>query len=218
MLIRSCTAEPKTADAQFTIGADSHLAIDQEGAMVHADAKHDALERVVTSEEHWEGKPTEEESRTLRKVAGKVNWQVYILCFVEFCERGSYYSSTGVISNYVNRKLPVGGNGWGAPPRGTQQTAGALGKGTSVASAVSQSFKLLVYALPVFFGWVADTYTGRYTQIVWGIYVCGFAHVLMIVSGAKSLLANGQAIIPFLLSLYILSIGAGKLSFLVQVD
>jgi hypothetical protein len=32
----------------------------------------------------------------------------------------------------------------------------------------------------------------------------------MIVSGAKSLLANGTAIIPFLLSLYILAIGAGK--------
>ncbi len=45
------------------------------------------------------------------------------------------------------RPLPVGGNGAGAPPRGTQQTAGALGKGTVVAAAVTSSFGFLVYAL-----------------------------------------------------------------------
>jgi len=139
-----------------------------------------------------------------------MNWQIYILCFVEFCERGSYYSSTGVISNFVNRKLPEGGNGYGAPPRGTQQTAGALGLGTVKATAVSQSFKMLVYCLPVVFGYLADTYTGRYNQIVWGVWVCGIAHVLMIASGSKSLLESGNAAAPFMISLYILAIGAGK--------
>lgn len=33
------------------------------------------------------------------------------------------------------------------PPKGTQQTAGALGKGTVVAAAVTSSFGFLVYAL-----------------------------------------------------------------------
>jgi hypothetical protein len=37
----------------------------------------------------------------------------------------------------------VGGNGYGAPPKGTQQTAGALGLGTVKATAVSQSFKMV---------------------------------------------------------------------------
>ena len=143
-------------------------------------------------------------------MAGKLPVTAYILCFVEFCERGSYYSATAVISNFVNRKLPAGGNGYGAPPRGTQQTAGALGLGTVKATAVSQSFKMLVYCLPVLFGYIADTYTGRYKLIVWGVWVCGIAHVLMIASGAPHLLSAGTAAAPFMISLYILAIGAGK--------
>ena len=108
--------------------------------------------------------------------------------------------------------MPVFGNGWGAPARGTQQTAGALGLGTQKATAVSQSFSMLAYSLPLFFGWVADTKTGRFKMICWGVVVCGVAHVLMVASGAKGLLANGNAKIPFLISVYVLAIGAGKKS------
>lgn len=129
---------------------------------------------------------------------------------MEFCERGSYYSATAVISNFVNRKLPTGGNGYGAPARGTQQTAGALGWGTVKATAVSQSFKMLVYCLPIIFGYIADKHTGRYKLIVWGVWVCGIAHVLMVGSGAPHLLAAGTAAAPFIISLYVLAIGAGK--------
>jgi dipeptide/tripeptide permease len=138
--------------------------------MVHADAKAESINEAI--EHDYEGKPTDGELSTLRRIAGKIPINAYILCFVEFCEQASYYSCTGVISNFVNRKLPTGGNGYGAPPRGTQQTAGALGLGTVKATAVSQSFKMLVYCLPVVFRYVADTYTGRFKLIYWGIAVC----------------------------------------------
>jgi len=36
--------------------------------------------------------------------------------------------------NYIQQPLPVGGNGAGAPPKGTQETAGALGLGLQTAS------------------------------------------------------------------------------------
>jgi hypothetical protein len=94
-------AEPKTADAQYTIGTESHLAIDQEGPMIHADAKVESILEAV--EQDYEGKPTDEELGTLRRVSGNIPMTAYVLCFVEFCERGSYYSATGVISNFVNR-------------------------------------------------------------------------------------------------------------------
>ncbi|PBP15489.1 peptide transporter [Diplocarpon rosae] len=132
----------------------------------------------------------------------------YGLCFAEFCERGSYYSSIGVISNFVNRRLPANGNGYGAPPKGSQSTAGALGLGTVKASAVNQSFKMLVYCLPVVFGYIADTYTGRFRLICYGVVVFGVAHALMIASGAPSLLQEGHSAAPYLISLYILAVGA----------
>jgi len=47
-------------------------------------------------------------------------------------------------------------------------------------------------------------------MICWGVAVCGLAHILMIVAGAPGLLANGTAAAPYMISLYVLAIGAGK--------
>lgn len=158
----------------------------------------------------YEGKPTEDELKTLRRIPGKMPTIAYLICIVEFCERASYYGVQQLIGNFVNRPLPEGGNGYGAPARGTQQTAGALGLGTVKANAVSQSFSMLVYVLPIFFGWLADTRVGRFKLICYGVLVFGVAHVLMCISAAKPLLENGTATAPYLISLYILAIGAGK--------
>lgn len=158
----------------------------------------------------YEGKPTEEEMATLRRVPGRVPTVAYLLCAIEFCERASYYGCQGLFSNYVNRPLPVGGNGYGAPPRGTQQTAGALGLGQAKANAVNQSFSLLAYLLPLVTGYLADAKTGRYRMIVWGIYVMGLGHVILVASGAKHLLATGASQGPFFVGIYIIAIGAGS--------
>jgi hypothetical protein len=111
-------AEPKTVDAQYIIGAEAHIAIDEPGTLIHADVRHNSV--VEALEQDYDGKPTKEELLILRRVSGNLPLSAYVLCFVEFCERGSYYSATAVISNFVNRILPIGGNGYGAPPRGTQ--------------------------------------------------------------------------------------------------
>lgn len=179
-----------------------------EKGVFDSSSEHERLP--LDDEGHEAPHPTDEEKTTLRYVAGKLPWVAYMLCFVEFAERASFYGVKPLFNNYVNRKLPPHGNGYGAPKKGTNDTAGALGLGTSKASAVSQSFSMLVYALPVFFGWLADTKTGRYSLICWGVAVCGVAHVIMVSSGAPALLAKGTAIAPFMISVYILAIGAGE--------
>jgi dipeptide/tripeptide permease len=83
--------------------------------------------------------------------------------------------------------------------------------GTVKATAVSQSFSMLTYTLPLLFAWLSDTKTGRYKMVFAGVWVCGIAHVLMCAAGAPNLLANGNAKIPFFISVYVLCIGAGKL-------
>lgn len=115
-----------------------------------------------------------------------------------------------VTQNFVNRPLPIGGSGTGAPPRGTQQTAGALGLGTVKANAVSQSFSLLAYSLPLVFGYIADAWTGRFKLICWGVIVFGVGHVLMTGSAAPALLRAGTAEAPYFISVYILAVGAGS--------
>jgi hypothetical protein len=129
-------------EAQQIVGSLAPLAPAEKGPLVHADSFNQL--GAYTSDDDT---PTEEEKTTLRRVPGKIPITAYILCIVEFAERGSFYGVKQVFSNFVNRKLPKGGNGWGAPRRGGQQTAGALGKGTVVAAAVTSSFGFLVYGL-----------------------------------------------------------------------
>lgn len=104
--------------------------------------------------------------------------------------------------------VPPGGNGFGAPARGTQDTGGALGMGTVTANAVTQSFNFLAYALPLIFGYLADTRFGRFKIICYGVGVFGIAHVLMVAAGSKDLLARGATTAPYFISVYVLAIGA----------
>ncbi|KAK0610618.1 POT family-domain-containing protein [Bombardia bombarda] len=163
---------------------------------------HDTLHGLVL--------PTEEEKSTLRRVAGKMPASCYYLCAVEFAERASYYGCNQVYKNFIRAPLPPGGNGAGASGLGSQYTAGALGKGSVVATAMTEAFKFLSYALPVYFGWLADTKYGRFKMICWGVAVCGVAHIIMIISALPPVLQSGNAIGPFALSLYMLSIGAAQ--------
>lgn len=186
-----------------------HVSSDGIGAITPDDTIRVEKPGIVPIDD-YEGKPTEEERTTLRRVPGNLPMVTYMICAVEFCERASYYGVQPLIANFVNRPMPEGGNGYGAPPAGDQQTPGALGMGTVKANAVSQSFSMLAYALPMVFGYIADAKTGRFKLICWGVGVFGISHVLMVAAGAPSLLASGGAKVPYFLSLYILSVGAGE--------
>ncbi|KAI1386667.1 uncharacterized protein F4822DRAFT_410883 [Hypoxylon trugodes] len=154
--------------------------------------------------------PTEEEKSTLRRVAGKMPMSCYYLCAVEFAERASYFGCFQVYKNFIRAPLPPDGNGTGATAPGSQYTAGALGQGSVVATAMTEAFKFIAYALPIYFGWLADTKYGRFKMICWGVAICGVAHIIMIISALPPVLISGKAIGPFALSLYMLSIGAAQ--------
>jgi dipeptide/tripeptide permease len=162
--------------------------------------------------ETWNGLvlPTEEERSTLRRIAGKMPASCYYLCAVEFAERASYYGCNQVYKNFIRAPLPPDGNGAGASAPGSQYNAGALGKGSVTATAMTEAFKFMAYALPVYFGWLADTKYGRFKMICWGVGICGVAHVIMIISALPPVLASGHAIGPFAFSLYLLAIGAAQ--------
>ncbi|GAW12005.1 hypothetical protein ANO14919_013600 [Xylariales sp. No.14919] len=111
---------------------------------------HRADDEVVYDEEGheiWQGLvlPTDDEKASLRRVAGKMPSTTYWLCAVEFAERASYYGCNQVYKNFIRAPLPLppNGPGTGATYPGSDFTAGALGKGPAVASAVTESFKFL---------------------------------------------------------------------------
>ncbi|KAJ5758474.1 hypothetical protein N7520_005630 [Penicillium odoratum] len=155
--------------------------------------------------------PSEEEKATLRKVAGSMPLVSFSLCLVELAERASYYGAYTVFSNFIEFPLPKGGNGAGAPPRGSQETAGALDMGLQASDALVLLFVFLAYIIPIFGGWWADVYVGRYKAIIVGVLVCGVAHIIQIVGAIPSVLEKGKSnsAPPFILGLLILAVGAG---------
>jgi hypothetical protein len=124
-VVRSYTLTSKAASDTHMIlelEASGHdlghiLAKDKHRKSLHAEASPEEVDigvgTVTTSssldDDH---SPTEEENKTLRKVAGSVSWSGYMLCFVEAANNASYYGVTGVFANFLQRPLPEGGNGW----------------------------------------------------------------------------------------------------------
>jgi hypothetical protein len=130
-----------TAPAPVIASVDENFDEKQHHVSVKATKNH--------YEAHNQIAPTEEELAILPRVAGTMPWTAYILCGVEFAERASYYGCNQVFKNFIRGPLPEGGNGAGAPPRGSQKTAGALGKGTVIAGAMTDAFKFMAYAVYV---------------------------------------------------------------------
>ncbi|KAF8073997.1 PTR2-domain-containing protein [Lyophyllum atratum] len=174
---------------------------------------HPILEKegsVPTEEEVTEHRlPTAEERATLRLVSAPIPWAAYAIAVVEFAERASYYGCTGVFFNFIQRPLPPGGNGAGATPLGTQLTPGALGLGLQTAVAVTTAFAFLQYVFPIFGGIIADAKWGHFKTICIGTVVGCVAHVILLVSGLPSIIHGGHAIVPFSISILLLTVGAG---------
>ncbi|KAJ5151106.1 uncharacterized protein N7482_010358 [Penicillium canariense] len=211
---------PEDKKAPFTETAGPHHAsesvdpAEEPAPVALSDEKQlQAVDREVSTDsfEDEYQYPTEGESLTLRKVAGNMPLVSFALCLVEFAERASYYGAKTVFSNFVEFPLPKGGNGAGAPPRGTQETAGALGMGLQAASALTLLFVFLSYIIPIFGGWWADVHVGRFKAIAVGVFICGVAHIIQIFGAIPSVLQKGKANAapPFVIGLLLLSFGAG---------
>ncbi|KAI1099493.1 PTR2-domain-containing protein [Jackrogersella minutella] len=154
--------------------------------------------------------PTEEERKTLRKVFDSIPISAWSLCFVELAERASYYGVKAVFNNYMQFPLPEGGPGTGAIDKSKPNShAGALNLGLQTASALGLLFTFLAYVIPIFGAWVADTKIGRYKTILVGVIIGGVAHVIMVGGAAPALLKVGKGVAPFIVSFFLLAIGAG---------
>lgn len=98
-------------------------------------------------DEVFDDTPTEEEMRTLRRVSGSIKWAMYTIAFVELCERFSYYGSSILYTNFVNRPLPPGST-TGAPLT-SDGLPGALGMGPKAAMGISLFNQFWAYIMPL---------------------------------------------------------------------
>lgn len=70
-------------------------------------------------------------------------------------------------------------------------------------------FNFLAYIIPIFGAWLGDTKTGRFRAIIYGVIIGGAAHVIMVGGAAPAVLKSGNGLAPFIISFFLLAIGAG---------
>ncbi|CUM67353.1 uncharacterized protein PRCAT00005046001 [Priceomyces carsonii] len=150
-------------------------------------------------------KPTKQEASSLRRVLGRADWACYLLCIAEFAERASYYSCQTLLSNFVTYKLPEGSTTGKLVPGGLNP--GALGLGVPAATAITYTLTFVAYVVPLYAGFVADSQVGK-LKAIWIGVICGFfAHILLIVAAAPSVIAAGHAIVPTAFGIITLAFG-----------
>ncbi|KAK3063556.1 hypothetical protein LTS18_014602, partial [Coniosporium uncinatum] len=124
--------------------------------------------------------PNDYEKKRLRQIADPLNASIFLIAFVELCERFTYYGISGLLQNYIQRLLD------GSEGRG------ALGLGHQGATGLSTFFQFWCYVTPVIGAIIADQYLGKYLTI---LIFClgGFATAVIVIGlgtgGIKSNIA-----------------------------
>ncbi|KAK6457557.1 proton-dependent oligopeptide transporter, POT family [Scheffersomyces xylosifermentans] len=156
--------------------------------------------------------PTNAEADSLRRILGRASYASYLICLCELAERASYYSVTGILTNFIQRPMPKNSpHGWGAPAsRTSDESAGALNRGLQTANALSLLLTFLAYCVPLYGGFVADTKLGKFKAIWVGVIAGGISHILFVIAAIPSVLKNGEAALaPTILAIVTLAFGTG---------
>ncbi|KAL4802604.1 POT family-domain-containing protein [Aspergillus unguis] len=183
-------------------------------------AKESSIEEIPASKEYHldeenenlhKLQPTSEEMKTLRRVAGPMNWVTFSVAFVELCERFSYYGTTAVFVNFIQQPLPIGSTtGALNPARPEDDVPGALGMGQQASTGLTLFNSFWAYVMPLAGAFLADQYWGRFRTIMFSIGCALVGHVILIISAIPPVVSNPNgAIAAFAIGLVIMGMGTG---------
>ncbi|GLB40829.1 putative POT family protein [Lyophyllum shimeji] len=150
--------------------------------------------------------PTEEERKTLRRVADTIPWNAYLIAFVELAERFSYYGSSVVFTNFVQQKLPPGSHTGAGFADGQ---SGALGLGQRASTGLTTFYQFWCYITPLLGAYIADTYLGRFNTVIIAVGVALIGHIILIVAAVPGVIEHTSAVGAFIVALIVMGLGTG---------
>ncbi|KDR80157.1 hypothetical protein GALMADRAFT_62598 [Galerina marginata CBS 339.88] len=150
--------------------------------------------------------PTEEERATLRRVPDKVPWNAYLIAIIEFAERFSFYGSSVVFTNFIQRPLPPGSHTGSA---GLHGQAGALGMGQRASTGLTTFYQFWCYITPLIGAYIADAHWGRFKTISWAVVIALIGHIILIISAVPGVIEGKGAIGAFIVALIVTGFGTG---------
>lgn len=142
--------------------------------------------------------PTEEEMRTLRRIGGRIPLRCWLIAIVELSERFSYYGLSAPFQNYMQNSK-------------ADDPAGVLDLGSQGATGLAYFFQFWCYITPVFGGWLADTYWGKYNTICCGtgLYVTGI--LILFITSLPSIDTKETALGGFVTAIILIGIATGMI-------
>ncbi|KAG7664769.1 PTR2 [[Candida] subhashii] len=169
---------------------------------------NDALDKVLSNNEltgssigggfeEDEGRePTELEMKTLRHVSAPMPLRCWLVAIVELAERFSYYGLSAPFQNYMQNSP-------------TDSPPGLLALNQSGATALSYFFQFWCYITPIFGGWVADTYWGKYKTIFWFciLYIIGI--FILFITSLPAITSRATGIGGYVAAIIIIGIATG---------
>ncbi|KAF7714527.1 Uncharacterized protein PECH_008417 [Penicillium ucsense] len=154
--------------------------------------------------------PTDEELQTLRRISGHLHWTIFTVAFVELCERFSYYGTTAVFVNFIQRPLPEGSTTGALVGDMNNGVPGALGMGQRASTGLTLFNQFWSYLCPLAGAYIADQYWGRFRTIFSAIACSFVGHIFLIVSALPPVIkTSGGSMGCFVVGLVIMGVGTG---------
>ncbi|KAJ5995883.1 hypothetical protein N7481_002860 [Penicillium waksmanii] len=174
--------------------AIAHDIVDEKHNLAISEKQDFSIEPVsqsyVGDDDDLKTTPTDEELATLRRVSGKLPWQTFTVAFVELCERFSYYGTTAVFVNFIQRPLPGGSTTGALTTDFSNGVPGALGMGQRASTGLTLFNQFWSYIMPLAGAWVADQYWGRFRTIFASIACALVGHTILIISAIPQVISK----------------------------
>ncbi|KAL0563665.1 hypothetical protein V5O48_018401, partial [Marasmius crinis-equi] len=87
--------------------------------------------------------------------------------------------------------------------------SGALGLGQQASTGLTTFYQLWVFTTPLFGGYLADTYLGRYKTICVAVAITLIGHIILIISAIPGIIEHKSAIAPFAIAMVVIGLGTG---------
>ncbi|PPQ98990.1 hypothetical protein CVT26_014417 [Gymnopilus dilepis] len=150
--------------------------------------------------------PTEEEKQTLRRVSDSIPWNAYLIAIVELAERFSFYGSSVVFTNFIQKPLPPGSR---TGAGGLNGQPGALNLGQQASTGLTTFYQFWCYITPLIGAWIADSYWGRFKTICVAVFVALVGHIILIIAAVPGVIEEKSAVGAFVVALIVMGFGTG---------
>ena len=166
----------------------------------HISATSNALvhgKSVSNSVSSYDDEPTEEELRTLRRVADKLPKSAWLVAIIELCERFAYYGLSGPFQNYIQN------------PYHDPKLPGAIGLGQTGATGLGNFFQFWCYVTPILGAIIADQYLGKYRTILYFslVYIVGL--IILFLTSLPIAIEHGAALGGLIVAMIVIGLGTG---------